>query len=416
VSSGLRRFLEADGHRWDRKGEKVVKYSFSGLNQSRVYFALLLFVLLFSGLQPSRAAETERADFLKEPVRCAGASIDLRQKGSSLHRVVPTDQGETNLCAFHAASQLVSAWSNQGTPSSVDRSEAVIDPVALAVDFAAETKWPYWMPIQNTTDPLTDRFGRWGGMVCPLVNSVRERGACTDAGLFSRFGAGSGEASDRSARVYRVVSKYALAKKRDQATLLQVLPGEFIQALQDETPSFEEYPLPSEEEIRQALLLHGRSPYRVMRALAFQDCAKKRTPPMQDLPECRSSVYAGLDLFGIRLKDDPSRSSEASEKIIEIIQQPGAMPVTVAHCGSVYEEGRSYRGRSILGSKCWMHWSLVIGMREEKDGSCSFLLRSSYDTEGKTYSPDWAMDSPGDAWVDARAFERSLYMLQWLGE
>lgn len=377
-----------------------------GLHQGGMMRLWIGLFLLFTG----HAHATEWA---QPAVECGDIAVDLRNVGGSLHGIENTNQGRSNLCAQYTTGQVLDAWRNQqGELNAKERTS----PLALAVDYAADSRWPLWIPVQNTTDPLSNRSGRWGGTVCPLVNYARNEGVCENSGLFKIFEAdgvlNSGEAADRAGKIYALLFTYAFAKPAVRKTLQQSVPQAMRDLLSKSDLSLRSM-LPSEEEIQSALLRSGGSPYEVLRILAFDSCAKNRTRPLAALPSCRSAVFVGLDSFGEHPVRDVARTSRASTRLKSLLLRPKALPVAIAYCASVLDEGLAYRGHSIVSDHCSAHWSAVIGMKTI-GGACHFLVRSTADLEGKYLSSDWTRDGLGDTWVEAKSLERSMSLMQWL--
>lgn len=300
---------------------------------------------------------------------CGGLDVDLRRPGQSAEHLPILDQGDTYLCAQFTTANLIDAWrtreariGREGEPLSRRTS-----PLALGIEFASSHSWPLWMPIQNTTDPLSTISGRWGGTVCPLVRFARENGVCTDPSLRDT-GPQSGEQALQARLAYEKIHAQG-----------------------------------------------ATDPYGKLRDEFLPGCrAETNRLPVPELPACETALYGGLDFLGLGKVRDELRKEGPLRKLREILSAQNPLPPAIAYCGAVLREGHGYRPRSILSGSCRAHWSLVIGMRSRTDGRCEVLIRNSAGPNTSEYSEEWARDA-GDLWIDAETLNRSIYAIEWLG-
>jgi hypothetical protein len=336
--------------------------------------------------------------------------LDLRDAGKSMHGVPFLDQGDTNLCAPYAASEMIDAWRSLRLKRDLKPNERT-SPTALAIEFAAKNDFPYSFPIQNSTDPLARETGRWGGIVCVYANSAREIGTCSDEVLKETQGRSLLAIAKTDALFHALKDYLALdAKGRDERkprfaerihTILASLP-----------PITEPAFLPSLEEIGEELTFFtGDDPYVPMSRLLLAACRKNRTS-LPDLPKCRTTLDAGLDGFGWGLRYVPFRETETFRKVKTLLGRRNPTPIAFTYCHRVVRQGFGYRPTSMLSPDCSSHWSLIIGKRS-RSGRCQFLIRDTDGGKPDRVSPDWQVDR-GDVWVDAETLMSSTYGIEWL--
>lgn len=297
---------------------------------------------------------------------CPNIDVDLRRPGGSMESIPISDQGNTYLCAQFTTASLIDAWRSQReNPAAIVSTRT--SPLALGIEFASESAWPLWFPLQNTTDPLSTHHGRWGGMVCPLLRQARTRGTCHAA--LGDTGATSGETVDRAMRAYAEIDRQGID-----------------------------------------------APYGKLRTDLLGECSDPQNRrQLSDLPSCETTVYGGLDFVGAGHLGDTLRKNSPFLQLRKLLTRPKALPVAIAFCGAVFKDGPNYVNRSILEGACHAHWALVIGMRENTQGKCEVLLRNSHGPGTGHYSDAWPLDR-NDPWLDAETLNRSIYAIEWLNE
>lgn len=298
---------------------------------------------------------------------CPNVNVDLRLPGASMEHVPISDQGKTYLCSQFTTASLIDAWRSQKEDRAAIAASRT-SPLALGIEFASESSWPLWFPLQNTTDPLSTHHGRWGGMVCPLLWQARTRGTCHAASL-GDTGAESAAAVDRAMLAYAEIARTGT-----------------------------------------------KDPYGKLRSDILSDCADPANRrDFSNLPSCETTAYGGLDFIGAGRLGDTLRKNAPFLKLRDLLTRPNALPIAIAFCGAVFKDGPDYVNRSILEGACHAHWSLVIGMRENAQGKCEVLLRNSHGPGTGRYSDAWPLDR-NDPWLDAETLNRSIYAIEWLNQ
>ncbi len=348
--------------------------------------------------------------------------VDLRAAGQPLEGLVPISQGyeDTNLCGFFTFSAYLDAYrvSRRGERGAdLARSSAV----AIGVDNAIRKNFPFWFPVQNSTDPLALRVGRWGSTFCSLARAVQEVGYCADAGLPTQTLDETAKFADITTLLYghllELAETRAAVRPKKLAAIMPVIYGKYlgwnatVRNRNGEIP-----PAMGQDAMRAVIEKHVERPYESIRKIFLSKCSQ----PMNrnnDLRfrSCEGELYVGLDVTGIPTRDqDPLRSERASVRVQELLSRPNAMPVPFAYCSQVLIQGKRYDGAAPIG-KCGIHWSLIAG-RKKIGGECHLLVRNSWNPEDEAdYSKDWIIDG-GDIWVREKELTRSMLVVQWLEE
>jgi hypothetical protein len=336
--------------------------------------------------------------------------LDLRDPGQSFEGMPFLDQGDTTLCAPYTASAMIDAWRTRQRGSALPPSERT-SPMALAVEYAARSDFPYSFPLQNSTDPLGRARGRWGGIACVYVASAREIGACTDDSLRETQGQ-SLEAIAKTDALFQALRDYQSLNPRARDAKRSRIATRIRTILSSLPPALEARDLPTIRTIEEELAFFtGDDPYVPMSRLLLAKCRRQRFS-LPDLPECQTKIDAGLDAFGWSHALVPFREAEIFQQIRELLARPKPTPLAIAYCHKVVRRGRGYRPNSILADGCAQHWSLIIGSRQ-KEGRCQFLLRDTDGGKPDQVATDWEIDR-GDVWLDAETLMRSVYALEWL--
>lgn len=346
--------------------------------------------------------------------------IDLRAPGQPLEGLVPISQGfdDTNLCGFYAFSAFLDAFrvSRRGeSGANLKRSSAV----AIGVDNAIRKNFPFWFPLQNSTDPLALRTGRWGSTFCALARAVQEVGYCADAGLPTQTVEETAKFADITTFIYGQLLELAETKIADRpkklAAILPEIHGKYLGWYATQRTRNGEAPSVMAQDVMRAVIEKDvERPYETIRRIFLSSCSH----PMNrknDLrfSSCEGEFYVGLDATGIPTREqDPLRSERASLRVHELLSRPHAMPVPFAYCSQVLFRGKNYEGATPVG-KCGLHWSLIAG-RKKIDGECHLLVRNSWNPEDESdYAKDWIVDG-GDLWVREKELTRSMLVTQWL--
>lgn len=340
-------------------------------------------------------------------------AIDLRERGESMAGLLPTDQGEVNTCGYFAFSTYLDSYriSREGERgAAMARASAV----GVGVENALRRGLPFWFPIQQSTDPLATRLGRWGATFCALANSVREVGYCADASLPTRTAEETAEFGNVTAEIYAGLLKIAEtpAPLRGRA-LDRMIEGLHAKYVAWGTKRGEGVLL-GPKTLRSLIESNITRPYETIRAVFFPNCgqSEKRRADFR-FDACKTELYVGLDVLGVPTRDrDPLRTDRAARRVAELLERPHALPVPFAYCSSVLTEGKRYVGSSpAFGGNCGIHWSVIAGRRRiGKD--CYLLVHNSWEAKA-TYSKDW-MNDRGGIWVRERELIRSMLLVQWL--
>lgn len=332
------------------------------------------------------------------------------------------DQGDSWLCAHHASALMIDAWrvsemhrkgGKDGQTLESIRAHGT-SPLALALETAEDMDFPQWVPFQNTSDPLSDVAGRRGALVCPVLDYARDGGICVDELLRDNREGFRGDLINKSLKIYLEVRRAYESSNRDWEETKASVAEKIHLLLLTVPPIANADEVPTIDALAKLLEDDIDSPYTVMSKLFLKGCSAKGGNRVRvgRLPSCETGVYAGLDLLGIPLPRDPLRSNRAFRDVRDALQAKNALPIAMAICGNVLEEGRSFPGDSIFSDDCNQHWILAIGLRE-RAGQCQVLLHNSLLSSQK-YSSDWELDR-GDVWVDAKTLTRATYMTQGFG-
>lgn len=346
--------------------------------------------------------------------------VDLRAAGQPLEGLVPISQGyeDTNLCGFFTFSAYLDAYrvSRRGERG-VDLARS--SSVAIGVDNAIRKGFPFWFPVQNSTDPLALRAGRWGSTFCSLARAVQEIGYCADAGLPTQTLDETAKFADITTLLYGQLLDLAETRSAArEAKLTKIMPeiyGSYLGWNATVRTRSGEMPVAMRQDAMRAVIEKNvERPYETIRTIFLSKCSH----PMNrknDLRfrSCEGELYVGLDVTGIPTRDqDPLRSERASVRVHELLSRPNAMPVPFAYCSQVLVQGKKYDGAAPVGN-CGIHWSLIAG-RKKIGGECHLLVRNSWNPEDESeYSKDWTVDG-GDIWVREQELTRSMLVAQWL--
>lgn len=367
---------------------------------------------LFLALAPLGAhAEFTDPDFL--PATSCDSPIDLRLPGEAMHGLTQTTQGygDTNLCGFFTFSNYLDSYRisrNGEDGDKITRSS----PIAIGVENAIRRNIPFWVPIQNSTDPLAMRFGRWGSTFCALAAGVREIGYCVDGGLPTRTTDETAKFADLTTFFYgkllQIAETPAFLRKGAIDKRIGDLYAKYV-AWATERKAV----LLDQTSIRGLIEKNPTKPYETVRTIFLANCsdAAKRRMDLK-YSACKSELFIGLDALGIPTEDrDPLRTDRAARKVAELLSRPHAMPVPFAYCSAVLTDGKAYRGKSPLDPNCGIHWSLVAG-RKRIGNDCYLLVHNSWEP-GFEYAKDWVVDQ-GDIWVREQELTRAMLLTQWL--
>jgi hypothetical protein len=339
-------------------------------------------------------------------------AVDLRAPGRPFKGLENIAQGyeETNLCGFFTFSQYLDAWRVQRRSESgatLNRANAI----AIGVDHAILRDLPYWLPIQNSTDPLSMRLGRWGSTFCSLARAVRDEGYCVDDALPSRTVDATAKFADVTTAVYGDLLRIA-----ETPAILRV--GAIERALPEIYSRYAVWAADrgveaaSSAQVKAWIEAEPTRPYRTIRAMFFPACASASARKSDfQFESCSGELYVGLDITGVPIPDqDPLRKDRATKRVHGLLGRPDPAPVPFAYCGNVLVDGKKYSGATPLGN-CGLHWSLIIG-RKNIDGECHLLVRNTWPPTDE-YSSDWKVEG-GDIWVREKELMRSTLLVQWL--
>jgi hypothetical protein len=349
-----------------------------------------------------------------EPSVC-DTPIDLRNPGESMEGLPPTTQGygPTNLCGFFTFSNYLDSY-RISRNSERGATQIRSSPVAIGVENAIRRNIPFWFPIQNSTDPLDNRFGRWGSTFCALAKSVKDIGYCADDSLPTRTTDETAKFSDVATFFYHDLVKIsdtpAPFRRKSIAAKIGPLYAKYLEwAGERKSINF------NQGQMLAIITANVAHPYESIRAIFFPKCAEA-THRHQDLKfsACKGELFVGLDLLGIPTRDqDPLRTERAQKRVVELLSRPHALPVPFAYCSGVLKEGKRYEGMSAASEKCGIHWSLIAG-RRRIGPDCFLLVHNSWKPDA-TYSKDWMVDGT-DIWVREKELSRAMLMVQWLEE
>jgi hypothetical protein len=353
------------------------------------------------GLPTAFAAGTDLQTHTYSTTDACDRPVDLR-RGGSVEGLPSGEQGNTYACGFFTAATLLDSYQIQ-RDGGFKPARLPIDPIALGIDLAIERGRPNGLPIQLTSDPLSDVAGRRGSYLCDIFRYAREHGVC-DAGdprVFDREW--MRKRSDVALVLYRELSAYARLDESEQRDRI----SEFARKIHTEIAR-DGTRAPAETAVAELLRASPDEPYRVIRMLLYPKCAENRQRVFQDLPQCHDRYFAGVDAVGISAGVPSTRIRKVERAIHAGLDSPKPLPVPILHCYRVFREGRAFRGSSILSDQCILHYVNVIG-RRQKSGACQFLVRNSYDPRDEdAVSKDWERDGE-DFWIDSAAFAWSVY-------
>jgi hypothetical protein len=339
--------------------------------------------------------------------------IDLRARGGSLEGLHNVAQGyhATNLCGFFTFSQYLDAWriSRRGEAG---RTMTRASAVAIGVDHAIRRDIPFWVPVQNSTDPLAMRVGRWGSTFCALAAAVRDEGYCVDPRIPTRYPEETGRFADVATSIYGSLLDVAYTPASRRGPVLEdALEASY--SLYSRWGKRQGAPLATRGEVQSWITAEPTRPYRVIRKMLFPSCAEPDSRRFDfEFASCRSELYLGLDALGIPLPDhDPLRGERASRRLHALLEKPSAAPVPFAYCSRVLRAGKGYKGASPVAGDCGLHWSLIAG-RKTIDGESWLLVRNTF-RPAATYSKDWIVEG-GDIWVREKELLRAMLLIQWL--
>ncbi len=347
-----------------------------------------------------------------QPEDCA-SPIDLRKDG--LLSVLPSgEQGDTYACGFFVAGSLLDSFRirEEALPPG-HTSILPIDPIALAIDLAVETDRPNWFPLQLTSDPLSSEDGRRGSYLCDIVQHVREYGVCDhgDPRVYDREWMRT--RSTLAMKVYEAARDLAYPNDMEDAEER----GRAVHAIRLALAKDPTLVL-SDSRLEKILIDDSESPYEVVRKILYPQCEQKRYfGAYEDLPQCRTKIYAGWEVLGLGEGNAESRALRIEKEIHRRLESErgvrNVLPIPVLHCYAALQKGRGFEGASIFDEDCITHYVSVIG-RRSKGGVCQFLVRNSYDPrDEEAVSSDWERDGE-DFWVDASTLSRSTFGLHGL--
>jgi hypothetical protein len=344
------------------------------------------------------------------------APIDLREPGGSMDGIGPTTQGyhSNNLCGFFAFGTYLDSY-RIGRDHEDGATMVRTNPVEVGVEDALRADLPYWFPVQNSTDPLVLKMGRWGATFCALAKSVKEIGYCADDSIPTKGNDPTAKFVDITMVFYTPLLEIAgaSASRRDAmiAEKLADLYPKYIAWATDQNIA-----LVDQATIRALILKNPTKPYETIRSIFFPHCAEVANRHTDfTFGVCKSELYLGLDATGIPTKNqDPLRTDRAARRVADLLTRPNALPVPFAYCSAVLVEGKKYRGYSpVAANQCGIHWSLVAG-RKRIGSDCYLLVHNTWGPKAK-YSNDWIVDQAhGDIWVREQELTRAMLLVQWL--
>jgi hypothetical protein len=345
-----------------------------------------------------------------------GPAVDLRSPGQSIgdRPVISQGYGDTNTCGFFNSAWLIDAYRKKYGIGVDAKGElrGLTQPIGTAVALALERAVPGWIPLQITTDPLSNVPGRSGSLACDVIHYAREFGVCTDDSAWTRDLATSGHLSDKVAKIYARLASFARKSARQRRSELATIAAETRAnfATLEPIPPVDE--LPSPEAIRELVAREESRPYAVIAELFFKRCREQHLA-LENLPKCKTRFFIGLDLFGVK-KSIPRRVAKIRRHFEDALDAPSPLPVLFDYCSDLLWSGKKAVAESPLNPNCGHHWSLVIGKRKDAAGRCQYLVRNSY-LPDHPYSKDWDQDGY-DVWIGAEELARSIYAVSWLDE
>jgi hypothetical protein len=344
-----------------------------------------------------------------------GPTVDLRASGASVgdHPVISQGFGDTNTCGFFAASWLIDAYRKKFQIGLDHRGELAgfTQPIGTATEMAIERGVPSWFPIQMSTDPLSNIPGRSGSIACDIIHYARESGVCVDESEWSRDLATSGHLSDKVAKIYATLERYAARSSRRRATSLEEVSSAVFSDFTSLEPKPKSDETATRESVRALIAENETHPYAVISGLFFGKCGRSHLA-LDSLPKCRSRYYVGLDMFGLK-NARPKRVGKIRRRVESLLGSADPLPILINYCSDLLWAGRKGVAKSPIGDDCGMHWSLIIGKRRSA-GACQYLVRNSYHPD-LPYSKDWDQDG-NDVWIGAEELARSIFTLSWLDE
>lgn len=341
--------------------------------------------------------------------------IDLRVSGGPLDGLGSVAQGysKSNLCGFFTFSQFLDSYRvsrKNSRGSELVRSSAI----AVGVENAIRRNLPFWVPIQNSTDPLSLRLGRWGSTFCALAESAKELGYCVDPSLPTLTVDETAKFSDITTFVYGKLQKIAETPVWNRNEVI----SKEIDGIYSRYVSWgleRSIALLEQSQLRSFIEKNASKPYVIIQEVFLKNCVLDRNRS-NDLAfdSCESEFYVGFDITGIPLpNEDPLRTDRAGKRIHGLLDSKSPLPIPFAYCSRVLIEGKKYDGASPIGTGCGIHWSLIAG-RKKVAGECFLLVRNSW-RPGVEYSSDWVVEK-GDIWVREKELLRSMLLAQWLRE
>lgn len=322
--------------------------------------------------------------------------IDLRTSGGPLQDLGSIAQGysKSNLCGFFTFSQFLDSYRvsrNDSRGSELIRSSSI----AIGIENAIKRNIPFWVPLQNSTDPLSLRLGRWGSTFCALAESAKELGYCVDSSLPTRTVDETAKLSDVTTFIYGRLQKIAETPSWNRDAIISIeIEGIYSKYL---AWGIERgITLLDQSSLRSLIEKNAQKPYVIIREVFFPNCALEQNRAKNfTFSSCESDFYAN------------------SDRIHELLNAQDPLPIPFAYCSKVLIKGKQFSDSFPVGKACGIHWSLIAG-RKKIAGECFFLVRNSWKPE-VNYSKDWIVEN-GDIWVREKELLHSLLLVQWLKE
>ncbi len=360
------------------------------------------FFVLLRLLSPLSYAYAEESD--------CDTPIDLRVADAPLAELDNIAQGysKSNLCGFVTFSQYLDSYrvSRLGVRGgNLVRSSGV----SIGVENALRVGHPYWFPLQNSTDPLAMRVGRWGSTFCSLAASVKKMGYCTDSLLPTKNADETAKFADLTTYIYgRLLVIAGARNKNEKSVLTQEIDGVYGH-IDGIYPRYIQWVIErggvalSRAEVQATIEENPEFPYRVIEKLFFKNCDQQSNREKNFYYQtCEGEIFGGSD----------SNSEKFKKKVNELLSEKRALPIPMAYCSSVLVVGKSFKRKNPVGTACGLHWSLIAG-RKKINGECHILVRNSWKYTHVKYSPDWVVEG-GDVWVREEELSRAVMLLQWL--
>lgn len=274
----------------------------------------------------------------------------------------PSDQGELNTCYAHVAVTMVDAVLAQAQPTSV------LNTALGANEESGET--PEW------------------GRPCEAINHLRFSTQCSENEIPNVFKRRT-PLNDLGwyYRWYRSLGSSSFAETVVVNSIYDYLVHELKLA---------ENRVPSKDEL--AALLKQENPTTYLRAIVAYQCFKRLKTPRQ-IPACHEVdiQHAGL----------------AETMIHDLLETRPLLPVGITFCMQTLTEKTSDGLRNgVPSEKCNPHSAVIVG-RQQKNGTCQFLVRNSWGTACTRYHPSLQCQN-GEVWIDASALTRNTYQISHL--